>query len=222
MANFLPGNSQQWQLDGRNVVNQNANQAGTVGHYSLQQVDAYTTRFEVRQGDVWQNPPYTDPSNNRDEVSIGLTAADCFAEGVPCTMQFIVNFLPGTVSTAGFCDITQVHATTDTPPSPFYIGFDAGDYLNVVRQAPSISYESLYRTPTPIVRGTDYVIKAEVMMGPAGSGFVRVWINGAQYVNFNGAIGATGSLYWWKWGLYRTNVAETLAATFRNVTLTFP
>lgn len=212
ITNFTAVNAQVWQIDGANVVNQNANQSGGTP-WALQMVDSHAVRLEVRQGDFWQG----DTGNNRNEVSIGLDLSDCWAAGVQFNMNFTLTINPGPVSTASFFDLCQVHATTDTPPSPFYINLDAGDFLNVLIQSPTVSLQSIYLSPSPIVRGQDYDIRCQVLMGPGGGGYARVWIDDVQVANFSGAIGATGSLYWSKFGLYRGLAPETVSAVFRNV-----
>jgi hypothetical protein len=57
-------------------------------------------------------------------------------------------------------------------------------------------------------------------MGPSGNGYVGVWLDGTQILNYHGAVGATGSQYYWKEGIYRGPAAETITADFSNVQIT--
>ena len=218
ITNFKKNNAEVWQIDGKNVGNQNASKA-----WSLTQLDDYAVRLEVRAGDLWVNPHYNDAGNNRNEVAYGdLNGATIYPEGVQLNLSMTVTIEPGPVSTSGWCDLAQLHSTTNTPPSPFYINLDKGDFLNVIIQSPTIPYKSIYRSPQPVVRGKAMNLRAEVMMKPAGGGYARVWLDNVQIANYTGAIGATGSQYGWKFGLYRGEVPETLSAVFRNVSLTGP
>ena len=60
----------------------------------------------------------------------------------------------------------------------------------------------------------------QVKMGPSGGGYVGVWLDGTQIVNYNGPVGATNSEYYWKIGLYRGSAGETMTADFSNLRIT--
>jgi hypothetical protein len=61
----------------------------------------------------------------------------------------------------------------------------------------------------------------QLNMNPNGNGYVGVWLDGAQIVNYHGAVGAAGAEYYWKEGIYRGGGAtEAITADFSNVQIT--
>ena len=62
----------------------------------------------------------------------------------------------------------------------------------------------------------------EVIMGPNGGGYVGVWLDGTQIVNYHGPVGATGSEYYWKIGVYRGPAIETIVVDYQGLQITTP
>jgi hypothetical protein len=220
ITNFSAANNATWQIDGKDVTNQNANKS-----WSLKKIDDYTLRFEVRSGDVWYNTSGGhDNTTNRNEVADGKDGGSTvtYPEGETLQLSETITIEPGPKNTSSWCDLTQLHATTDTPPSPFVIQLSREDKLEVVLQKPPSTNLYVYKTPNPITRGKPINVRAAVKMGPSGNGKVEVWFDDAKVVDYSGAVGATNSRYSWKFGLYRGETPETLSAVFRNVSLTGP
>lgn len=218
ITGFSAANNATYQIDGKDVTNQNANKS-----WSLKKLDDYTLRFEVRSGDVWYNTAgQGDRSTNRNEVADGAGGGSTvtYPEGETLQLSETITIEPGSRNTSSWCDLTQLHATTDNPPSPFYIQLSTEDKLEVVLQKPNGSNVYVWKNQTPVVRGTAYHLKAAVKMGPSGNGKIEVWLDDVKVVDYAGAVGANNSRYSWKFGIYRGEAPETLAAVFKNVSLT--
>lgn len=183
---------------------QNANKA-----WSLKKIDDYTLQFEVRSGDHWLQDS---GDSERNEFDFAID----YPESTQHTWTEKLTIMPGPVNTATHVDLVQLHASTNNPPSPFYIQLDTADRLEVVLQSPQ-GNNYIWKNKTPVVRGQEYALKVVTKMGPTGNGDVDVWLDGEQVVNFHGAVGATGAGYGWKFGCYRGPARETLIVQHRNV-----
>jgi hypothetical protein len=211
ITNFAGANGSTFTVDGYSAQAENANQA-----WSLTQPDANTLQFSVRSGDTWRTSGYTDSGANRSEIQFGQQ----YSAGTQMNLSETITVQPGPTNTASWLDLTQLHATTNVAPtySPFVLGVDKSDHLVVILQHPNQSANTLvYRSPDPIVRGQPMDFDFQVIMGPTGGGYVGVWKDGTQIVNYHGPVGATNSEYYWKIGVYRGSAPETFTATFSNV-----
>lgn len=207
-------NSTQLTIDGITGQTQNASMP-----WSLNQLDANTYEFSVHSGDHWTNVPggWNDVTSGggaeRDEIGF----SQLYAEGTQINLSETITIQPGPTNTASWLDLTQLHSTTNSPPSPFVLGLDRSDHLQVILQNPSDGNLYVYTSPNPVVRGQPMDVDIQAKMGPSGGGYVGVWLDGTQIVNYHGAVGATNSEYSWKLGVYRGPAAETMTATFSNI-----
>ena len=217
ITSFSGTNGSQFTVDDETVLAQNANKS-----WSLTQPDANTLRFSVQSGDYWSTSGWSDLTNdggaNRSEIEFSPR----YAAGTQINISETLTVEPGATNTASFLDLNQLHSTTQSPPSPFVLGLDKSDHLVVVLQSPTTSWNVVYRSPDPIVRGQPMDLNFQLNMGPSGNGYVGVWLDGTQIVNYHGAVGATGAEYFWKEGIYRGPAAETITAEFSNVQITTP
>ena len=215
ITSFSGTNGSQFTVDDETVLAQNANKS-----WSLTQPDANTLRFSVQSGDYWSTSGWSDLTNdggaNRSEIEFSPR----YAAGTQINISETLTVEPGATNTASFLDLNQLHSTTQSPPSPFVLGLDKSDHLVVVLQSPTTSWNVVYRSPDPIVRGQPMDLNFQLNMGPSGNGYVGVWLDGTQIVNYHGAVGATGAEYFWKEGVYRGSASETLTADFSNVHIT--
>ncbi len=206
IENFTGANTGRFKVDGFDVYNQNANKS-----WSLVKVDDYTLRVEIRSGDIEAG------GNERTEIQF----LNVYNEGVMQNWEGTITVLPGPVSTGSWFCLVQCHATTNVSPTycPFSFGIERNtDKLQVVLQNPAQGNNYIYTSPQPIVRGQPMRLKVKVKMGT--SGYCGVWWNDNQIVNFNGAVLATNSQYYWKYGAYRGNAPETVKVEFKNVHIT--
>ena len=76
---------------------------------------------------------------------------------------------------------------------------------------------TLWTDPNPIVRGQYYNIDIKADVANTSSGFLDVFINGNQVVNYQAPLGY-GARTYWEEGLYRSaNASQTVAANFRDL-----
>jgi hypothetical protein len=215
ITSFSSASSTTFTVDGQTVYTDNANKS-----WSLTEPDANTLQFSVHAGDNWASAGWSDAVNdggaNRSEVQF----EQLYSAGTQINVSETLTVQPGPTNTASFLSFNQLHATTGSPPAPFYLGLDTSDHLIVVLQGPNGYYNEVYRSPNPIVRGQPMDLNFQLNMGPSGGGYVGVWLDGTQIVNYHGVVGATGSQYYLKEGIYRGPAAETLTADFSNVQIT--
>jgi hypothetical protein len=88
--------------------------------------------------------------------------------------------------------------------------------IRIVLQEPNNGWNQVWIMP--LTRDKAMKFDCKVKMGPSGNGKIEVWLDGNQIVNFSGRVGATNSKYYWKCGLYRGQVPETISAEHRNIT----
>ena len=79
----------------------------------------------------------------------------------------------------------------------------------------------LWTDPNPIVRGHTYSMKIDMNLSSDNSGYLHIWRDGVEIVNYNGPIGYGDATYW-KEGIYRTNAAETMAVDYSNLKIVTP
>ena len=189
--------------------------------YSLTEPDSQTLRFEIHQGD----PAWFDGSTiDRSEVQMD----NLIAAGMPTNISYQFMVEPGATNTAQWLVTAEMHSNdgdlgsgVHTSP-PFAIEMQ-GEHLAVVARygdpATGITTKTLWTDPNPIVRGQYYNIQIQTSVANNSSGFLDVYINGNQVVNYNGPLGY-GSRTYWEEGLYRHTSPEVLAADFRNLEIT--
>ena len=200
-----------------------------------------TQRFEVRAGDFFDSP-HAAPTEqdealdkNRSEVSSYLH----LQEGRTFVMEFDVMIEPGAVNTADWLVLAQLHQTEDrsatgtvldAPVSPplalqlrgetmVIVGRTEPDAITTVSPATM----DLFVDTAPIQRGVWYGLRFEMVFDDAsgGNGQLRVWRNGAQIVDYEGPLGYNDLVGpYMQFGVYRDVAPESIAARFRDVTLT--
>jgi hypothetical protein len=214
IENFNAASGSRFKVDGREVSAQNGNKS-----WSLKNPDDHTLTFEVHHGDVWSTSGWDDSANNRSEIEFSQR----WSAGTTITVTELLTVLPGPVSTAGHLDLNQLHTTDpQSPPCPFTLQIEENtDRLQVILQSPSNGWNRVYHASQPVVRGKVMDFKFEMNMNPSGNGFVKVWLDGSQIVDYRGAVGANSpQQYYWKQGIYRKNSSETISAIFSNVHIT--
>lgn len=204
ISGFKAANGGSYSIDGIACQNDNPNRS-----WSMVKLSDYVLRTELRSGDRWSD------GTERCEVSFFNTR---YSNGTQINLSETITVQPGPVNKGSWCVLNQLHAVTNVSPTyaPFHVNLNTADRLQIVLQSPANGNNYIYTSPSPIVRGQPMSIVAQMMMAPAGGGFVRVWLNGSQIVNFTGAVGATNSAYWWKMGVYRGNAPETIIVDHAN------
>src|SRR5258707_5974689 len=137
-------------------------------------------------------------------------------------------------NTASWFVTGQMHSAdwvTGVGTSPPFAIQLAGNHLQVVARyvkpggnpsnsSSDLHMMTLWTDPNRITTGQYYNISIQSNVSNTGGGYLDVSINGNQVVNYNGPLGY-GEPTYWEYGLYRNSgPTETVAADYRNLTLT--
>jgi hypothetical protein len=106
-----------------------------------------------------------------------------------------------------------------------------GDYLQVTARyihpggnptngsGSTLTDLTLWTQSTNIVRGQWYDIKIRANVSNTGAGgYLYVWVDGTQVVNYSGLLGYGYDTYW-LFDIYRESEPQDTAAQFRNMTV---
>ncbi|MFN4172339.1 MAG: heparin lyase I family protein, partial [Pseudorhodobacter sp.] len=162
-------------------------------------------------------------------------------EGRAFVFDFDFMVEAGATNTADWLLLAQFHQTEDTNPDGTLIDAAAspplalqlrGERLEIVGRtdpnaATTVSPPNIqmYLDTNPITRGTFYNIRFEMVFdhAPGGAGLLRVFLDGVQIVDYTGPLGYNDAVGpYAQFGVYRAQAPETLAAQFRNLSLTSP
>ncbi|WP_136623504.1 heparin lyase I family protein, partial [Bradyrhizobium centrolobii] len=244
IANFSPL-TDQWSapisVGGMPYYVENANINGNAP-WAITQLDSHTLRFEVRPNDVW-----ADNDSHRSEISGGTVFSA--TSTIDLSYQFTVQpGFNDTSNNLAWQILGQFHGDDNdptyqsiqggSPPFAFHLtganGYGEGDYLAIqafyalpgqtqwtaatLPGDPLNGY--LWVSQTPIVRGQPIDVHVEVNFQNNSSGFLEVWINGQQVVDYHGAIGYGGGVYW-KEGVYEGwSSNQTITVDYANTVIT--
>jgi hypothetical protein len=244
VASFNPASASTIYVDNHKFVARNANRS-----YSISNPDSQTLGFEVRSGDHWSvdasNHPTLTPersvidgynniyaSGTPIEVSYNFT----MVSGAANTATW---FVTGQIHNK---DDTGIGGSTSPP---FEIDLCAavgcvtggGDYMTIsvgwLTANPSslnpplftqtvgitrISYNYVYHDRNPIVRGHTYEMVIQAKFHPT-DGYVCVYRDGVQIVNYTGPLGFGYPVYWVD-GIYRAHTTnDTQRALYQNLVI---
>ena len=148
-----------------------------------------------------------------------------FQPGTPLEITYNFKIEPGPVTTSDWTTIGQMHAASDGVP-PFFIQLSPGDYMQVTMgngTPQNHNYRDAYIDPNPLIRDHTYSMKIDTNFAPDSSGYLYVWRDGVQIVNYHGPIGYGDATYW-KEGIYRAVDAgnQTMAVDYSNLKITTP
>jgi hypothetical protein len=225
ITNFIGTNGYRFPIDG---IDQGVNNASKP--YSLTMIDAYTLRYEIRQGDAKPN----------DSASVDRSAIQSTRLTPDKTVSKIAYRLliePGPVNTAAWFVMGQQHNDDGELPNgwgtspPFAVELIGEKFSVVARHSPvggnpsNGSGSTLVSTrpwtqPNNFVRGQWYVFEIEAMTNQVARGYLKVTLDGTQVVDYSGPLGYGCSSYW-EHGLYRDRSPETIAAKVKNMTATW-
>jgi hypothetical protein len=195
--------------------------AGQPWNYAVKGASA---RFEVRPGD---SLPGDGKIKERSEIATSLR----MKSGRPYEVAFSLMIEPGPPNTAGWMTLTQIQSTPDPGEPghspPFAIEM-VGERMRVItRDDPNrvasretTTYHAHYTDSRPIKRGHWYRMLIRVKFGPTGDGFLQVFRDGRQLVDYRGPLGFDDIIGpYWKEGVYRESAKEPFAANFRNLSI---
>lgn len=186
-------------------------------------------RFEVRGGDKYAGDLHAVDDKERAEIRSHKRVA--WDQQFNIEFDFKVDY-QGT-NNAPWLILSQFHATEDegdfaTSP-PFGLQL-IGDKLAVfgytsknavMTQSNQPDKMLFYKDTQDILRDTWYKIKIEIKFDWEGNGFVRVYRDGVQIVDYKGALGYNDKLGpYMTQGVYRGATSEAFSASFRNISMT--
>ncbi len=206
VTSFTPVSGKSFSVGGLTYWVQNGNH-----DWSLTNPDSQTLRFEVRSGDQWQYDP---DWKERSEIASDAV----YAPGQAVSVSYSVMIEPGHANTADWLVLGQFHADDGVTSPPMAMEL-VGDKMAIVLryQLPGGAYQTQYvfQDTNDIVRGHYYDMKISANFENDNNGFLDVWRDGTQIVDYNGPIGYGYDVYW-KMGVYRAESKETIAVNYKD------
>jgi hypothetical protein len=224
-------------VDGAPYYVENADVNGNAP-WAITQTGAQSLRFQLNPGDTW-----ADNGSHRTEIAGGTIYAPTTT--VNTSYQFMVE--PGATNQY-WTVLGQFHSddksaitqslTADYPVFAVELtgknGSGQGDYLGIwadyalpgqttptaITATGTSSFGFAYVSPTPIVRGQYYSVQVEASFQNNANGFLEVWVNGAEVVDYHGPLGYGAGNYW-KEGIYQdsANTTQSIAVDYQNLSI---
>ena len=219
MTSFSGANGSTLTIAGTTAQVQNANQS-----WSLTMPEANTLRFELRPGDHWSSPGWSDLSDNNGAERTEIAFAPQYAEGIEINLSYRFMIESNAKNTSSWLLLGQFHQDPANGPPPFAVEMSGEHMVIVIRYelpgqtAPT--YQRIYNDPIPIQRGQNYFINIRVKFDNRGNGYLNVWRDGVRIVSYHGPIGyGSGQTYYWKEGIYRAATTEMMAVRYQDMLL---
>jgi hypothetical protein len=184
-----------------------------------------SNRFEVRAGDHMSGDG-TEPKERSEAFSFMKLDTH-----VPYKISFGMEIEPGEPNSAKWLLLSQIQSTFDKSEAghspPFALGLK-GEHMQIdsrfspaqISTPADTNYMQLYSDPEPIERGHWYRVVIFVTFDPFGLGSLKVLRDGAQIVDYKGAIGFNDTVgAYFKEGVYRASAPETTVAQFKNLSI---
>ena len=192
--------------------------------WSLTHPDSSTLRFELRPEDHWASD-YSTAVQRTEIIMHNNGNVQLFQAGTPLEITYNFRIEPGPVTTAYFTTLGQMHAESDGVP-PYYIQLTPGDHMEVTLgngTPQNHHFWNAYVDPNPLIRDHTYSMKIDTNFATDSSGYLYVWRDGVQIVNYHGPIGYGDATYW-KEGIYRAVDPgnQTIAVDYSNLKITTP
>ena len=194
-------------IDGQGWYNDNAGKS-----WSLTTPDSHTVRMEVRAGDYWVEDG---SSSSRSEI----LAANSVSNGGIFNASYSMTVEPGTSnvnSGLSWLSLAQMYGANG---ATFSIQLQ-GEQMAVVVNLNEADQQQVYKDPNPIQRGQAYDIQIQARFAPDSTGYLEIWRDGVQIVDYHGILGDAGANYNLKLGIYRGDPSAanyTMAADYSNI-----
>jgi len=212
VQDFSPKSEAWFEIDGETYSNQNGNLSYSVA------LNDDTFRFEVHPDDLWK------PGSTTSERS-EIRGETVYQPGDILDVSYGFMIEPGAANTAtgrgGAGDwliVGQFHADDYESQPPFAIEMLGEKMAIIIRYGdPTDSkYRELYVDSQPIERGHYYDMRIEVRFENNGNGFLHIWRDGEEIVNYSGPLGYDNGVYW-KYGIYRSETDTKIAVNYRDM-----
>lgn len=215
ITGFSASNGAKFHLDGEEYTVEHGGKPWSIGL-----IEPDTLRFEVRSGDLW---PVDTPEKERSEIDgdrVYLKGARIVIE-----YDFMIEAGDPNTNTGGVDDGKWTICGDFHVDGPFSNSY----CIELIRERMAVRltrksgggdiawYE--YTDPVDIERGHWYHMRSKLRLLNKSTGYARVWRDGVQIVNYNGPLGY-GYGHYWKQGIYRREVPETLAVNYRGLKVT--
>jgi len=193
-------------IDGQGWYSENAGQS-----WSLTTPDSHTVRMELRAGDYW--------ADGGDSSRSEILAANSVANGDVFNATYQMTIEPGTSnvnSGLSWLSLTQMYGANG---ATFSIQLK-GEQMAVVVNLNEATEKQVYIDPNSIQRGHAYSIQIQARFASDSTGYLEMWRDGVQIVNYHGVLGDPGANYNLKLGIYRgepTAANYTMAADYSNI-----
>src|SRR6202008_4533452 len=179
--------------------------------WAITEINDHTLQFQLRPGDLWP-----DNGSARSEISGSTIFAANATVNLSYQFEVLPGF-NDTSNNLSWQILGQFHADDNnpiyqtfsegSPPLAFHLtgpnGLGEGDYLAIqalyalpgqtswtaATQSGDPENGFIWVSPTPIVRGQSYDVQVEASFQNNSSGFLEVWINGTEVVNYHGPLG---------------------------------
>ena len=209
VTDFRPA-SDNWsnpiKIDGQGWYVENGNKA-----WSLTNPDAHTVRMEVRPGDTW-----ADDDTARSEI---LTATNALDHQV-FNASFTLTVEPGQKNDVAWLSLAQMHEDAGIPFSIQLVG----DKMTVLTDQNASWGGVVYSDPNQIVRGHAYDIQIKANFSTDSTGFLQIWRDGVQIVDYHGKLGSETGGQYLKLGIYEgwpEDVQYATAVDYSNIVVTY-
>jgi hypothetical protein len=232
VSNFAASSGSLITVGGLSYGVENASQP-----WSITNPDSQTLVYEVRSGDQWAG----DIPNccNRSEID-GTNTRFTPGTEVNVSYNFTMTSTTARSNITSWFTIGDFHNADDdlggSTSAPFEIDLQPNDQMSLdigwltahTSSVPTlfsetvngvnISYGIPYTDPNPIMRGHTYAMRIQAKMHPT-AGFLNVWRDGVQIVNYSGPLGFNFNTYW-KNGIYRKLGSDDQVAKYQNLIVT--
>jgi hypothetical protein len=172
------------------------------------------TRFEVRQGDEWEEDRSSGEKKERSELD-GYKTVWTSGTDVWGAYSFLIE--PGGKYHSDWSSIGQMHAA-GRDVKPLHIHFN-DERLKIYSEAISGSQPmATLRYDAPLARNSWHHIVFHLRQNATRDGRLELWLDGGRVVDYAGTIGSETD-YYWKFGIYRGYgpIAATLAVQYANM-----
>lgn len=181
------------------------------------------TRFEVHAGDRWHGDGTQLKERSEAYASGKLSLTQ------PNDVRFDMMIEQGPRITAQWLTLVQLQSTFDpgevghSPPFAIELRDEKMRIASrfdprLISRGNDAPYTLHYADTAPLQRGRWYAMRIAVKFDPAGAGWLKVWRDGRQIVDYRGPIGFNDVVGpYFKAGIYRASAREPMAVQFRGV-----